>query len=101
MNREDLIKKLYPNGIGNMHSSYDEKKTGRRNRNAKARYNDRPVGSVYDNPGVDSDNHSGSGYFKNKRKKSFNPNFDNENRRKSDNRQEKQGNVRGRNRRNR
>lgn len=101
MNREDLIKKLYPNGIGNMHSSYDEKKTGRRNRNAKARYNDRPVGSVYDNPGVDSDNHSGSGYFKNKKKKSFNPNFDNENRRKSDNRQEKQGNVRGRSRRNR
>ncbi len=96
--RPDLIKKLYPNGPAPHHSQSS------RNNRRHVEYDDKPVGSTYDNPGV------GTGYFKGKKKKSFNPNFDNTNRKKyrdnennrtSSYRQEKSGDVRGRNRRNR
>ena len=119
--RADLIDKLYdkPNYKNGKSKEYDKKgrKANQQNarmqkaearfnerRSKKTIYDDRPIGSTYDNPGV-------SGYFKNKQKKSFNPNFDSSNHkrennghsdyRKGDHRKTESGNVRGRNRRNR
>ncbi|MDD5862990.1 MAG: YgiQ family radical SAM protein [Prevotella sp.] len=102
--REDLIDRLYPATAGWHHkenrSRCEESKPARGRQRAKygderanrqrTTYDDRPVGSHYDNPGVgkkykkfeDKESHTGSGYFKGKQKKSFNPNFDNHNRRK-------------------
>ncbi len=103
--RTDLIKKLYPGGPSrNSAPSHNGK-----SRYPKANYDDKPVGSTYDNPGVGN-------YFKDKKKKSFNPNFDSNNHRKRDydsdtnrngnnrkpnHRQEESRDVRGRNRRHR
>lgn len=101
--RADLIKQLYPGGRSQRSTTSYRTNTHNVNFHPKRTvYDDSPVGSVYDNPGV------GTNYFKGKKKKSFNPNFDsgnhrrnNENNRKSDYRQEKSGDMRGRNRRHR
>ena len=102
MHREDLLQKLYPNGIPGGFSNHKDK-TSKHNRNDEhrgrrgnegrkgkgnrpdVRYDDKPVGSVYDNPGVGKTKrpkHTGSGYFKDKAQKSFNPNFTSSNKRK-------------------
>jgi len=100
MHREDLLQKLYPNGIPGGFSNHKDK-TSKHNRNDEHRgrrgnegrkgnrpnvhYDDKPVGSVYDNPGVGKaakPKHTGSGYFKDKAQKSFNPNFTSSNKRK-------------------
>lgn len=57
----------------------NENRKGRRQ--PDVRYDDRPVGSHYDNPGVGN-------FFKDKKKKSFNPNFDSSNHRRADDRAE-------------
>ena len=98
MHREDLLQKLYPNGIPGGFSNHKDKNArhkndeprGRRGKESRkkrpdVRYDDKPVGSVYDNPGVGKaakPKHTGSGYFKGKTQKSFNPNFTNKNKRK-------------------
>ncbi len=98
MHREDLLQKLYPNGIPGGFSNHKDKNArhkndeprGRRGKESRkkrpdVRYDDKPVGSVYDNPGVGKaakPKHTGSGYFKDKAQKSFNPNFTSSNKRK-------------------
>ena len=98
MHREDLLQKLYPNGIPGGFSNHKDKNArhkndeprGRRGKESRkkrpdVRYDDKPVGSVYDNPGVGKaakPKHTGSGYFKGKTQKSFNPNFTPSNKRK-------------------
>ncbi len=83
--RPDLISKLYS------HKQDFHGKHSVSPRTPKVRYDDKAVGSTYDNPATGS-------FFKDKKKKSFNPNFDNENHRKNNHRQEKPRDVRGRNR---
>ena len=83
--RDDLIKKLYPSGPARTDKFHSDKERSNRKsahgRNSK--YEDRPVGSTYDNPGVGSyDKTSKSKGYKGKNKKSYNPNFSNNNHRK-------------------
>ena len=110
--RQDLIDKLYPygqgkgvpaKGNGGAQGKGRGNTSGRHNKPMReTRYDDRPVGSTYDNPGVGN-------YFKNKKKKSFNPNFDSSNHRKqqyedsgtTSQRKTKSGDNRGRHNRNR
>ena len=91
--RPDLINKLYDRPSYAHHKKY----------NQKTNFDDRPIGSTYDNPGV-------TGYFKKKEKKSFNPNFNssnhkkqadinNEDYRKEYLRKKQSGDMRGRNNR--
>lgn len=83
--RADLIKKLYPNGPSraDRFSSSVEKGSHKQAHGRNSKYEDRPVGSTYDNPGVGSYNkNSKSKSYKGNNKKSFNPNFSNNNHRK-------------------
>lgn len=82
--RPDLIAKLY--GDRDVHNDRQSHKS------RDVHYSDKAIGSTYDNPGV------GSGYFKEKKKKSFNPNFGNDNHRKQDSRKAQSGSMRRRNR---
>lgn len=86
--RPDLIDKLYSRP-----QQFQERRKMRTttSRTPTTYYDDKPVGSTYDNP-------SRGSFFKDKKKKSFNPNFDNENHRKDYHRQEKPRDMRGRNR---
>lgn len=86
--RPDLIGKLYSRP-----QQFQERRKMRTttSRTPTTYYDDKPVGSTYDNP-------SRGSFFKDKKKKSFNPNFDNENHRKDYHRQEKPRDMRGRNR---
>lgn len=90
--RSDLIGKLYPHGHsrGEGRNAYSPGRHG--NPQPKAAYDEKPVGSGYDNPGV------GAAYFKNKKKKSFNPNFDDDNHRRDRYGKERTTTVRRRNR---
>ena len=92
--RADLIAKLYDKPVGHRYKG-------------NAKYDEKAIGSTYDNPGVSSKGYgnvgcyddkkslnngrplknsyrqeeqaAGAGFFKGKKKKSFNPNFDNNN----------------------
>ena len=90
--RSDLIGKLYPHGHsrGEGRNAYSPEGHGKLR--PKAAYDEKPVGSGYDNPGV------GAAYFKNKKKKSFNPNFDDDNHRRDRYGKERTTTVRRRNR---
>ena len=90
--RSDLIGKLYPHGHsrGEGRNAYSPEGHGKPR--PKAAYDEKPVGSGYDNPGV------GAAYFKNKKKKSFNPNFDDDNHRRDRYGKERTATVRRRNR---
>lgn len=89
--RSDLIAKLYDKPMGLYHG-----------RQPKIQYDDKAIGSAYDNPGVGkSQPPKSTQYFKDKKKKSFNPNFDNDNHRKQHRGQEESRDMRGRNRRHR
>lgn len=90
--RSDLIGKLYPHGHsrGEGRNAYSPGRHGKPQ--PKAAYDEKPVGSGYDNPGV------GAAYFKNKKKKSFNPNFDDDNHRRDRYGKERTTTVRRRNR---
>lgn len=90
--RSDLIGKLYPHGHsrGEGRNAYSPEGHGKPR--PKAAYDEKPVGSGYDNPGV------GAAYFKNKKKKSFNPNFDDDNHRRDRYGKERTTTVRRRNR---
>lgn len=92
MGRSDLIGKLYQSGHGHGEggSAYPRERHGKPL--PRVAYDGKPVGSVYDNPGV------GAAYFKNKKKKSFNPNFDDDNHRKGHYGKEGSAIVRRRNR---
>lgn len=94
--RTDLIQKLYPQATGRGRNQVFH--------NRRTFYDDTPVGSTYDNPGVGRAAHhkkkaseKGSSPILGKRK-SFNPNFDYENHRKSNHREKQQRKLRGRNR---
>lgn len=83
--REDLIKKLYPNGPAraDKYSPNVEKSSRKPTHGRNSKYEDRPVGSTYDNPGVGSyGKTSKTKGYKDKNKKSYNPNFSNNNHRK-------------------
>ncbi len=82
--RPDLIAKLY--GDHDVHNDRQSHKS------RDVHYSNKAIGSTYDNPGV------GSGYFKEKKKKSFNPNFGNDNHRKQDSRKAQSSSMRRRNR---
>ncbi len=94
--RPDLIGKLYSRPQNFQESRSQNVRESRqpqpmKGRATRVKYDDKPIGSTYDNPGVGS-------YFKDKKKKSFNPNFDNDNHRKNNRGQEEPRDVRGRNR---
>jgi len=129
--RSDLIDKLYPHNQGSRrnsainselsdkHSMYGGDRHSKHRTEKQTRYNDRPVGSTYDNPGVgkwqqnkkntaNSEKRGDGNFFRDKKKKSFNPNFDSNNHKKKNynedyrtgtDRKEKRGGDRGRNRR--
>lgn len=134
--RSDLIAKLYDKP--NYCSSNKKASTSKRG-NPRVQYDDKAIGSVYDNPGVgrrarnkgfqpkgygnvgcyDEEKYlndgkplnprelakavkaqlkadKGSGFFKDKKKKSFNPNFDNDNHKRQRNRHDDNRDNRGR-----
>lgn len=83
--RDDLIKKLYPNSSAHTDKfrSDDNRNNRKPARGRNSKYEDRPVGSTYDNPGVGSyAKTSKTKGYKDKTKKSYNPNFSNNNHRK-------------------
>lgn len=90
--RSDLIGKLYPHGHSHGEGRNAYSPGGHGKPRPKAAYDEKPVGSGYDNPGV------GAAYFKNKKKKSFNPNFDDDNHRRDRFGKERTATVRRRNR---
>lgn len=90
--RSDLIGKLYPHGHSHGEGRNAYSPGGHGKPRPKAAYDEKPVGSGYDNPGV------GAAYFKNKKKKSFNPNFDDDNHRRDRYGKERTATVRRRNR---
>lgn len=90
--RSDLIGKLYPHGHSHGEGRNAYSPGGHGKPQPKAAYDEKPVGSGYDNPGV------GAAYFKNKKKKSFNPNFDDDNHRRDRFGKERTAIVRRRNR---
>ena len=90
--RSDLIGKLYPHGHSHGEGRNAYLPGGHGKPRPKAAYDEKPVGSGYDNPGV------GAAYFKNKKKKSFNPNFDDDNHRRDRYGKERTATVRRRNR---
>lgn len=90
--RSDLIGKLYPHGHSRGEGRNAYSPGGHGKPRPKAAYDEKPVGSGYDNPGV------GAAYFKNKKKKSFNPNFDDDNHRRDRFGKERTAIVRRRNR---
>lgn len=90
--RSDLIGKLYPHGHSHGEGRNAYSPGGHGKPRPKAAYDEKPVGSGYDNPGV------GAAYFKNKKKKSFNPNFDDDNHRRDRYGKERTAIVRRRNR---
>lgn len=90
--RSDLIGKLYPHGHSRGEGRNAYSPGGHGKLRPKAAYDEKPVGSGYDNPGV------GAAYFKNKKKKSFNPNFDDDNHRRDRYGKERTATVRRRNR---
>lgn len=90
--RSDLIGKLYPHGHSRGEGRNPYSPGGHGKPRPKAAYDEKPVGSGYDNPGV------GAAYFKNKKKKSFNPNFDDDNHRRDRYGKERTATVRRRNR---
>ena len=90
--RSDLIGKLYPHGHSRGEGRNAYSPGGHGKPRPKAAYDEKPVGSGYDNPGV------GAAYFKNKKKKSFNPNFDDDNHRRDRYGKERTTTVRRRNR---
>lgn len=90
--RSDLIGKLYPHGHSRGEGRNAYSPGGHGKPRPKAAYDEKPVGSGYDNPGVGAD------YFKNKKKKSFNPNFDDDNHRRDRYGKERTATVRRRNR---
>ena len=90
--RSDLIGKLYPHGHSHGEGRNAYSPGGHGKPRPKAAYDEKPVGSGYDNPGV------GAAYFKNRKKKSFNPNFDDENHRRDRYGKERTATVRRRNR---
>lgn len=90
--RSDLIGKLYPHGHSHGEGRNAYSPGGHGKPRPKAVYDEKPVGSGYDNPGV------GAAYFKNRKKKSFNPNFDDENHRRDRYGKERTATVRRRNR---
>lgn len=90
--RSDLIGKLYPHGHSHGEGRNAYSPGGHGKPRPKAAYDEKPVGSGYDNPGV------GAAYFKNKKKKSFNPNFDDDNHRRDRFGKERTAIVRRRNR---
>ena len=90
--RSDLIGKLYPHGHSRGEGRNAYSPGGHGKPRPKAAYDEKPVGSGYDNPGV------GAAYFKNKKKKSFNPNFDDDNHRRDRYGKERTATVRRRNR---
>lgn len=90
--RSDLIGKLYPHGHSRGEGRNAYSPGGHGKPRPKAAYDEKPVGSGYDNPGV------GAAYFKNKKKKSFNPNFDDDNHRRDRFGKERTATVRRRNR---
>lgn len=90
--RSDLIGKLYPHGHSHGEGRNAYSPGGHGKPRTKAAYDEKPVGSGYDNPGV------GAAYFKNKKKKSFNPNFDDDNHRRDRYGKERTATVRRRNR---
>lgn len=90
--RSDLIGKLYPHGHSHGEGRNAYSPGGHGKPRPKAAYDEKPVGSGYDNPGV------GAAYFKNRKKKSFNPNFDDENHRRDHYGKERTATVRRRNR---
>lgn len=90
--RSDLIGKLYPHGHSHGEGRNAYSPEGHGKPRPKAAYDEKPVGSGYDNPGV------GAAYFKNRKKKSFNPNFDDENHRRDRYGKERTATVRRRNR---
>lgn len=90
--RSDLIGKLYPHGHSHGEGRNAYSPGGHGKPRPKAAYDEKPVGSGYDNPGV------GAAYFKNRKKKSFNPNFDDDNHRRDCYGKERTATVRRRNR---
>lgn len=90
--RSDLIGKLYPHGHSRGEGRNAYSPGGHGKPRTKAAYDEKPVGSGYDNPGV------GAAYFKNRKKKSFNPNFDDDNHRRDRYGKERTATVRRRNR---
>lgn len=90
--RSDLIGKLYPHGHSHGEGRNAYSPGGHGKLRPKAAYDEKPVGSGYDNPGV------GAAYFKNRKKKSFNPNFDDDNHRRDRYGKERTATVRRRNR---
>lgn len=90
--RSDLIGKLYPHGHSRGEGRNAYSPGGHGKPRPKAAYDEKPVGSGYDNPGV------GAAYFKNRKKKSFNPNFDDDNHRRDRYGKERTATVRRRNR---
>lgn len=90
--RSDLIGKLYPHGHSHGEGRNAYSPGGHGKPRTKAAYDEKPVGSGYDNPGV------GAAYFKNRKKKSFNPNFDDDNHRRDRYGKERTATVRRRNR---
>lgn len=90
--RSDLIGKLYPHGHSHGEGRNAYSPGGHGKPRPKAAYDEKPVGSGYDNPGV------GAAYFKNKKKKSFNPNFDDDNHRRDRYGKERTATMRRRNR---
>lgn len=90
--RSDLIGKLYPHGHSHGEGRNAYSPGGHGKPRPKAAYDEKPVGSGYDNPGV------GAAYFKNRKKKSFNPNFDDDNHRRDRYGKERTATVRRRNR---
>jgi uncharacterized radical SAM protein YgiQ len=80
--RDDLIKKLYPSGPARTEKFRSDVDRNNRKpaRSRNSKYEDRPVGSTYDNPGVGSyGKTSKTKSYKGKSNKSFNPNFSNNN----------------------
>lgn len=90
--RSDLIGKLYPHGHSHGEGRNAYSPEGHGKPRPKAAYDEKPVGSGYDNPGV------GAAYFKNRKKKSFNPNFDDDNHRRDRYGKERTATMRRRNR---
>lgn len=90
--RSDLIGKLYPHGHSHGEGRNAYSPGGHGKPRPKVAYDEKPVGSGYDNPGV------GAAYFKNRKKKSFNPNFDDDNHRRDRYGKERTAIVRRRNR---
>lgn len=90
--RSDLIGKLYPHGHSHGEGRNAYSPGGHGKPRTKAAYDEKPVGSGYENPGV------GAAYFKNRKKKSFNPNFDDDNHRRDRYGKERTATVRRRNR---